>query len=143
MSGEKHLLTPLKNARITRLEKKLLNDVTSRLTDEKETGQRVVMTNKRRRLVAAQQAFQRRINLKIRHPDNSLMDYKTAVAGIGKAQLAYEKMFKEQQEWLELDKIYRPLNALQTANQVGLVQQAAKNFELSKQKLAAMTPVGV
>ncbi len=143
MSGEKHLLTPLKNARITRLEKKLLNDVTSRLTDEKETGQRVVMTNKRRKLVAAQQAFQRRINLKIRHPDNSLMDFKTAVAGIGKAQLAYEKMFKEQQEWLELDKIYKPLNALQTANQVGLVQQAAKNFELSKQKLAAMTPVGV
>jgi hypothetical protein len=143
MSGEKHLLTPLKNARITRLEKKLLNDVTSRLTDEKETGQRVVMTNKRKKLVAAQQAFQRRINLKIRHPDNSLMDFKTAVAGIGKAQLAYEKMFKEQQEWLELDKIYKPLNALQTANQVGLVQQAAKNFELSKQKLAAMTPVGV
>lgn len=117
--------------------------MTSRLTDEKETGQRVVMTNKRRKLVAAQQAFQRRINLKIRHPDNSLMDFKTAVAGIGKAQLAYEKMFKEQQEWLELDKIYKPLNALQTANQVGLVQQAAKNFELSKQKLAAMTPVGV
>lgn len=101
------------------------------------------MTAKRQRLVAGQQAFQRRVNLKIRHPDNSLMEYKTAVAGIGKAQLAYEKMFKEQQEWLELDKIYRPLNALQTTNQVGLVQQAAKNYELSKQKLAAMTPVGV
>lgn len=101
------------------------------------------MTAKRQKLVAAQQAFQRRTNLKIRHPDNSLMDYKTAVAGIGNAQMAYEKMFKEQQEWLELDKVYRPANTLQTSNQVGLIQQAAKNFELSKQKLAAMTPVGV
>jgi len=101
------------------------------------------MTNKRRKLVATQTALQKRTNLKIRHPDNSLMDFKTAVTGIGKAQMAYEKMFKEQQEWLELDKIYRPTNALQTSNQVGLIQQAAKNFELSKQKLAAMTPVGV
>ena len=108
-----------------------------------ETGVRRVMTNKRRKLVAAQQQFQRRTNLKIRHPDNSLMDYQTAVSGIGKAQMAYEKMFKEQQEWLDLDKVYRPANSMQTANQVGLIQQAAKNFELSKQKLAAMTPVGV
>jgi hypothetical protein len=128
---------------VTALEKKLLNDVTSRLTDEMETGVRRVMTNKRRKLVAAQQQFQRRTNLKIRHPDNSLMDYQTAVSGIGKAQMAYEKMFKEQQEWLDLDKVYRPANSMQTANQVGLIQQAAKNFELSKQKLASMTPVGV
>lgn len=135
--------TPLKNAKVTALEKKLLNDVTSRLTDEMETGVRRVMTNKRRKLVAAQQQFQRRTNLKIRHPDNSLMDYQTAVSGIGKAQMAYEKMFKEQQEWLDLDKVYRPANSMQTANQVGLIQQAAKNFELSKQKLASMTPVGV
>ena len=128
---------------MTKLEKELLADVTSRLTDEKETGQRRVMTARRQKLQAAANAVQRRQNLRIRHPDNSLMEYKTAIEGIKRAQMDYERMFKEQQEWLELDKIYKVANKTQTTNQVGLIEQAAENFKLSKQKLGSMFPVGV
>jgi hypothetical protein len=101
------------------------------------------MTGKRRKLVEQQNKLQRKLNLRIRHPDNTLQDYQTAVKGIEAAQTSYEKMFKEQQEWLDLDKIYKPANAMQTSNQVGLVQQAAQNFQLSRAKLESMTPVGV
>ena len=120
-----------------------MNDVTSRMTDEMETGQRRVMTAKRQKLVQEQNKLQRKLNLRIRHPDNTLQDYKTAVAGIEKAQMSYEKMFKEQQEWLDLDKIYKPANAMETSNQVGIVQQAQLNFQLSRAKLQSMTPIGV
>ena len=71
------------------------------------------------------------------------MEYKTAIEGIKRAQMDYERMFKEQQEWLELDKIYKVANKTQTTNQVGLIEQAAENFKLSKQKLGSMFPVGV
>jgi hypothetical protein len=143
MSGERHLNTPLKYARVSRLEKELLKDVTSRLTDEKETGTRRVMTDRRKKLQKNAMALQRKTNMRIRHPDNSLMEYKTAVEGINRAKMDYERMFTEQQEWLELDKVYKVANKTQTSNQIGLVQQAAENFKLSKQKLSAMTPIGV
>lgn len=128
---------------MSRLEKELLKDVTSRLTDEKETGTRRVMTDRRKKLQQNAMALQRKTNMRIRHPDNSLMEYKTAVEGIHRAKMDYERMFKEQQEWLELDKVYKVANKTQTSNQIGLIQQAAENFKLSKQKLSAMTPVGV
>jgi hypothetical protein len=101
------------------------------------------MTDRRKKLQKNAMALQRKTNMRIRHPDNSLMEYKTAVEGINRAKMDYERMFTEQQEWLELDKVYKVANKTQTSNQIGLVQQAAENFKLSKQKLSAMTPIGV
>ena len=140
MGGVKHNRATLASTskRLKSLQDELLVDLRKTNTDEFEKGTRVILTDKKKRLLADANKKSLRLRRKILRPDRSLRQFQIINAGLQQTQTNAEKMWEEEHKNFEaLPDVYEPINSLGHATQLGLVQQSIHNFEKSKARFAS------
>lgn len=100
------------------------------------------MTPVKARMVAESQKMRVKRAQKVRHPQETLRTMNAAVASMSKAKMDYDKMFEEEADYDELDKIYHTVNKQPAATQLGIVELAQENFLKSKGRFSRQLLVG-
>lgn len=108
-----------------------------------EKGSRVVMTPAKSQMIAQFERKRKRRVQKMRHPEQTLRTLNAAIAAKGNVDREYERMFKDEADFDELDKIYHKVNKQPAVSQLGLFDLAQANFMKSKQRFSRQLLVGV
>lgn len=100
------------------------------------------MTPAKARLVAASEKMRIKRAQKMRHPEKNLRTMNSAVAAMNKTRMDYDRVFEEEKDYDELDKIYHTVNKQPAATQLGIVELAQENFLKSKGRFSRQLLVG-
>jgi hypothetical protein len=99
-----------------------------------ETGKRTIVTAKKQKLVADHEKLMGKTVQKMRNPLQNLQTMSAAQTDLKTATRHFDKAFQHEQEYQELDKVYKYVNDGPTATMHGLSKQSDENYKSRKKR---------